>query len=143
MVEKSGLERELLWTKEDNKCFFDSKKYDEDMWMMKEKFTSQRTENLQKVNLLIDSLGRQEWDTEFSSNLSEDVRRGLIWWKNSDKNKYSPQNIEKTRFKLEKQWCSFIKIKWFNIPIIKEVRDYDDTETLIEILEEVLMKGLN
>ena len=36
MVEKSGLEYELLWTDEDNKWFFDSKKYDEDMCMMKE-----------------------------------------------------------------------------------------------------------
>ena len=33
MVEKFGLEHELLWTNEDDKGFFDSKKYDEDMWM--------------------------------------------------------------------------------------------------------------
>ena len=137
MVEKFGLEHELLWTNEDDKGFFDSKKDDEDMWMMKEKFTSQKTENQQKANQLIDSLGGQEWDTEFSSHLSEDVRRGIIGWKKSDKNKYSPQNIEKTKSELEKQWCSFIKIKWFNIPIIKDVRDYDDTETLIKILEEI------
>jgi len=137
MVEKSGLEHGLLWTNEDIKWFFDSKKYYEDMWMMKEKFTSQKTENIQKANQLIDSLGRQEWDTEFSSHLSEDVRRGVIGWKKSDKNKYSSQNIEKTKSELEKQWCSFIKIKWFNIPIIKDVRDYDDTETLIKILEEI------
>jgi hypothetical protein len=70
---------------------------------MKEKFTSQKTENLQKANQLIDSLGGQEWDTEFSSHLSEDVRRGVIGWKKSDKNKYSSQNIEKTKSELEKQ----------------------------------------
>jgi hypothetical protein len=73
------------------------------MWKTKEEFTSQKTEDLLRANQLIDSLGRQEWDTEFSSHLSEDVRRRLIGWKNSDKNKYSPQNIEKTKTELEKQ----------------------------------------
>jgi hypothetical protein len=73
------------------------------MLMMTKIFTGQATENLQKVNQLIDSLSRQEWDTEFSSHLSEDVRKCVIGWKNSDKNKYSPQNIEKTESKLEKQ----------------------------------------
>ena len=71
--------------------------------MMEEKITSQKTEDLQKAKQLTDNLDMQEWETEFSSHLSEDIRRGLIEWKNSDKNKYSPQNIEKTKSELEKQ----------------------------------------